>query len=144
MSICVVVADSSKARILLAENGRSELVDHKDYVHSESRLKEQDLVSDGSGSETDSGGFGKHSMGHENAAHQKQAEIFANELCDEIDKLRRTSDLRRIYLVAPPKFLGLLRASISKQCVALLAGEVNKDLVTNGIEDIRSHLPKLL
>jgi len=144
MSICVVVADSSKARILLAENGRSGLVDHQDYVHSESRLKEQDLVSDGSGSESDSGGFGKHSMGHEHAAHQKQAEIFAHELCDAIDKLRRTSDLRRIYLVAPPKFLGLLRASISKQCVDLLAGEVNKDLVTKSIEDIRSHLPKLL
>lgn len=144
MSICVVVADSSKARILLAENGRSPLVDHSDYVHPESRLKEQDLVSDGSGAESDSGGFGKHSMGHENAARQKQAEIFAHELCNEIDKLRRTSDLRRIYLVASPKFLGLLRASISKQCVDLLAGEINRDLVTHSIEDIRSHLPKLL
>ena len=144
MSICVVVADSSKAKILLAEDGRSALVEHRDYVHPESRLKEQDLVSDGTGSESDPGGFGKHSMGHENAAHKKQAEIFAHELCDEIDRLRQPRDLRRIYLVAPPKFLGLLRASISKQCVELLAGEVNKDLVTNSIEDIRSHLPKLL
>ncbi len=144
MSICVVVADSSKARFLLAENGRSALVDHRDYVHPESRLREQDLVSDGTGSESDSGGFGKHSMGHENAAHRKHAEIFAHELCIEIDKLRRTSDLRRIYLVASPKFLGLLRASISKQCVDLLAGEINRDLVTHSIEDIRTHLPKLL
>ena len=144
MSICVVVADSSKARFLLAENGSGPLVDQSDYVHPESRLREQDLVSDGSGSESDSGGFGKHSMGHENAAHRKQAEIFAHELCNEIDKLRRTSDLRRIYLVASPKFLGLLRASISKQCADLLAGEINRDLVTHSIEDIRAHLPRLL
>lgn len=144
MSICVVVADSSRARILVAESGSSPLVDQKDFIHPESRLKEQDLVSDGSGSESDSGGFGKHSMGHEKAAHQKQAEAFAHELRDEIDKLRRTSDLRRIYLVASPKFLGLLRSSISKQCAELLSGEVNKDLVDHSIEDIRSHLPQRL
>ena len=144
MSICVVVADSSRARILVAESGHSPLVDERDYIHPESRYREQDLVSDGSGSETDSGGFGKHSMGHEKVAHQKEAETFAHELRDEIDKLRRTSDLRRIYLVASPKFLGLLRSSISKQCTELLAGEVNKDLVDHSIEDIRTHLPKRL
>ncbi len=44
MSICVVVADSSKARILVAENGNSPLVDERDYIHPESRLREQDLV----------------------------------------------------------------------------------------------------
>lgn len=144
MSICVVVADSSKARILLAESGHGALTDDRDFVHSESRLREQDLVSDGTGNEIDSGGYGKHSMGHENAAHQKHAETFANELCDEIDKLRRNSDLHRIYLVASPKFLGLLRSSISKQCSELLVGEINKDLVSHSIEDIRSHLPKHL
>jgi hypothetical protein len=74
MSICVVVADSSKARILLAENGHGALIDDRDFVHPESRLREQDLVSDGTGNETDSGGYGKHSMGHENAAHRRHAE----------------------------------------------------------------------
>ena len=129
---------------MVAESGNSPLVDEKDFIHPESRLREQDLVSDGPGSESDSGGFGKHSMGHEKAAHQKQAEAFAHELRDEIDKLRRSSDLRRIYLVASPKFLGLLRSSISKQCTELLSGEVNKDLVDHSIEDIRSHLPNRL
>ncbi len=144
MSICVVVADSSKARILLAESGYGALTDDRDFVHPESRLREQDLVTDGAGNEIDSGGYGKHSMGHENAAHQKHAETFASELCGEIDKLRRNSDLHKIYLVASPKFLGLLRSSISKQCTELLVGEINKDLVNHSIEDIRSHLPKHL
>jgi hypothetical protein len=95
MSICVVVADSSKARILLAESEQGALTDDRDFVHPESRLREQDLVTDGTGSEIDSGGYGKHSMGHENAAHQKHAEIFANKLCGEIDKLRRNGDLHK-------------------------------------------------
>ncbi len=144
MSICVVVADSSKARILLAPSGYDPLIEDRYFVHPESRLREQDLVTDGTGSEIDSGGYGKHTMGHENAVHQKHAGIFAYELCGEIDKLRRNSDLHKIYLVASPKFLGLLRSSMSKQCTELLVGEINKDLVNHSIEDIRSHLPKLL
>jgi len=144
MSICVVVADSSRARILLAEIEHSSLIDYRDFIHSESRLREQDLVTDGTGTEVDSGGYGKHSMGYENAAHQKQAETFAYELCGEINKLRRNSDLHKIYLIAPPRYLGLLRSSISKQCAELLVDEINKDLVNHSIEDIRSHLPKYL
>lgn len=144
MSICVVVADSSKARILLAESGQSPLIDDRDFIHPESRLREQDLVSDGTGSESDAGGFGKHSMGHEKTAHEKEMKNFADELCIEIDKLRQSSNLRRIYLVASPKFLGLLRAAMSKQCSALLEGEISKDLVSHSIEDIRSHLPRRL
>jgi protein required for attachment to host cells len=144
MSICVVVADSGKARLLVAETGDSPLVDERDFVHPESRLKEQELVSDGPGSERDTAGAGRHSVGGEKDTHKRHAEIFAGELCTEIDRLRQDSDLRRIYLVAAPKFLGLLRAALSQQCQDLLAGEINKDLVSHSIEDIRSHLPRRL
>jgi protein required for attachment to host cells len=142
MSICVLVADSSKAKILLAESGQDPLVEQQLLDHPEGRLREQDLVTDGSGSEGDSGGFGKHSMGHEGDARQQQAVKFAAEISAELDRLRRTGDLRRIYLMAPPKFLGLLRSALSPQCNELLAGEINKDLVNHAIDDIRSHLPK--
>lgn len=144
MSICVVAANSSKAKLLLAENSTSPLVEQGKYGHPESRLREQDLVSDGTGTGGDSGGPGMHSMGHEQAARKREAEAFAREMAEEIEKLRRKTDLRKIYLVAPPKFLGLLRASISKQCQALVHGEINKDLVTHSSEEIRSNLSKQL
>jgi len=144
MSICVVVADSSRARIFLAETGQDPLIEDRILDHPESRLKEQELVTDGYGSENDTGGYGKHSMGHEREAHQHEAEIFATDICAEIAKIRRIGDLRRIYLVAPPKFLGLLRSALNPQCHELLAGEVNKDLVSHTLEAIRSHLPRRL
>ena len=144
MSICVVVADGGKARILLVESRQSPVIEEMDFVHPESRLREQDLVSDGTGSESDTGGYGKHSMGHERAAHQKETKKFADELSAEIDRLRQSGDLHRIYLVASPKFLGLLRAAMSKQCSALVADEVSKDLVSHSVEDILSHLPRRL
>jgi protein required for attachment to host cells len=85
-----------------------------------------------------------HSMGHEKAAHDRQAEIFAKELSAALDKLHRRQQLRRVYLVAAPGFLGLLRASLSKQCTSLVAGEVGKNLVTHKLEEIRAQLPKRL
>ncbi len=131
MSICVLVADSSKAKILVAESGQDPLVEKEVLDHPEGRLREQDLVTDGSGGE-----------GYEGEARQHQAAGFAAEICTELDRLRRTSELHRIYLVAPPKFLGLLRSALSQQCSEMLAGEINKDLVNHKIDDIRSQLPK--
>ncbi len=144
MSICVIVADSSAARFLIAESIDSPLIEDRDFVHPESRLREQDLVSDGSGSGSDSGGHGKHSMGHEKTAVQKQAADFANEVAAELEKLRAAGGLYRVYLVAPPKFLGLLRSSLNKSCTALVSGEIGKDLVKHGIDDIRAQLPRRL
>ena len=144
MSICVVVADASRARILLSEYGDSDLTEYRDLVHPESRLREQDLVSDETGNVYDSGGHGIHGMGQENNAHRKEAEDFAREVCGEVELVRRQGDLHRIYLIAPPRFLGQLRSAMNKQCAALIAGEADKNLVTQGIDAIRAPLPKRL
>jgi protein required for attachment to host cells len=144
MPIAVIVADASRARVLATREDPGELYELEDLVHPQSRLREQELVADGAGSGIDSGGRGMHSMGHEKAAHDRQAEIFAGELCEEIDKLRQRLKLRRIYLVAAPAFLGLMRASLGKQCASLVSGEVGKNLVTHSLQEIRDHLPKRL
>ena len=141
MSICVVVADASRARLLLAEDGNSTLIEYGDLVHPESRLREQDLVSDEVGNVFESAGPGVHGMGRENKVHRKEAEAFAREVCNEVERIRVREGLRRIYLVAPPRFLGQLRSAMNKQCAAMISGETNKDLVTLGIEEIRTHLP---
>lgn len=144
MPVSVIVADASRARILSTRDTPGQLSELEDLVHPESRLREQDLVADGPGSGSDSGGHGKHSMGHEKAAHARQAELFARELCEQIDKLQRREKIHRLYLVAAPAFLGLVRARLSKQCASLVAGEVSKNLVTHSLQDIRAHLPKQL
>ena len=144
MSICVVVADASRARIFLAEDGISTLTEYGDLVHPESRLREQDLVSDEVGNVFESGGHGVPGMGRENKVHRKEAETFAREICSEVERIREQGGLRRIYLVAPPRFLGQLRSAMNKQCAAIISGETNKDLVALGIEEIRAHLPQRL
>lgn len=146
MCVCVVVADSSRARFLFAKTGRCPLVDDKRYIHPESSHQKQHIVSDGTG--IDTGGMSKHfiqhDMRHEKSAHQQQVKNFAKQLCDEVDKLRQNSNLLTIYMIAPPRFLSLLRTSLSEKCTELLGDAVNKDLINHSIEEIRKHLPKRL
>lgn len=142
MSVYVVVADSSRARILSGEAGSGPLIEKNDLVHPESRLRQQDIVSDASGSEA--GGFGHHSMGHEKSAKDQAAHDFARQVVAQIESIQRSGDLGRLYLVAAPRFLGMLREHLGKTCRELVSGEVDKDLVQHGLDDIRSHLPRNL
>lgn len=142
MGIYVIVADSARARVLSAEAGVGELQDERDFVHPESRLRQQDLVSDAGGK--DAGAYGQHSMGHEKSAQEHAADSFARELVAEIENLRLSGNLNRLYLIAAPRFLGLLRGHLGKPCRELVAGEIDRDLVSHSIEDIRSHLPARL
>ncbi len=143
MSILTVVADSGKARILRAEDRLSSLQEIKDLVFPDARLREQDLVSDGVGA-GNGGGSGSHSMGHEKGAHQHQAELFARELCQNLEQTVQSDHIHRIYVMAAPRFLGLIRANLSKTCAGMVAAELDKNLVNQSIDAIRSHLPKVL
>jgi protein required for attachment to host cells len=144
MTILVIVADASRARIFSAVDKAAPLTETKDLVNTASRLRDQDLVADGHGSGVDSTGHGKHTMGHENDAHKHQTSLFSRQLADEIESVRSTGALYRIYIIAPPVFLGLVRSDLTKASGELIEETINKDLVQHSIDDIRSHLPKLL
>ncbi|MEH6558594.1 MAG: host attachment protein [Oceanicoccus sp.] len=144
MSILVIVADGSRARFFSAVDKTAALIETTDLVNTGSRLRDQQLVTDGHGSGTDSVGRGKHTMGHEDDAHKHQASQFSRQLTDEIEKVRSAGTLRRIYIIAPPAFLGLIRSDLSKASGKLVEDTINKDLVNHDIADIRTHLPKLL
>ena len=144
MSILIVVADASRARFMTAETRKGPLIESSDFVHNASRQREQQLTSDAKGTGKDATGYGNHSMGHENESHKLHKESFARELSAEIDKVLQTGETGRIYILAAPVFLGMLRKFLSKQAMKIIAGEVQKDLVSHRIEEIRSHLPILL
>jgi protein required for attachment to host cells len=144
MTIWVVVADAAKARVFSAENRNSPLQEVEDFDFPASRMRDQDLESDAPGRSYDSVGGGRHAMGKEVNIHQQQADHFARALCERVVAGMNGHQIEKLYLVAPPAFLGLLRQRLPKNCQTLVAGEVNKDLVEHSIADIRQHLPDFL
>lgn len=144
MSIWVVVADASRARIFSAENRNGNLKEEAGYVHPASRQKGVDLESDSNGRAFDSGGQGRHAMGKESDFSEHEAKIFARELCSEIDRACQKDSFSKLYVIATPRFLGHVRAHMGAQAKKRLAGEVTKDVVNHASKDIRQQLPDFL
>ena len=144
MSIWIVVADASRARIFSAKNRNGNLDEVAGFLHSASRQKGRDLESDAQGRAFDSGGQGRHAMGKESSYSEHEAEVFARELCAEIDQACHSDRFEKLYLIATPRFLGHLRTHLGGQAKKRVAGEVTKDVVNHASDDIRQQLPDFL
>ncbi len=140
----VVAADSSRARILAAGKRNGPLEEVEDLVHTESRLQEQDLKSDTRGRAFDSGGQGRHAMEPKNSAKHQEAIRFAKQVCDTLTTAQGEGRYEKLYIVAAPSFLGLLRECLNPVVQNRIVGEVNKNLATHSPQDIRGHLPDYL
>jgi len=144
MTIWVVAADASKARLFSAEGRNSAMVEEDGFIHSQSRMKASELESDSPGRSFDSGGQGRHSMGKEQNVRDREAEVFAREICARVNQACHADKFEKVYLIAPPAFLGHIRTHLDQMSKSRVAGEVAKDVVSQNIQAIRGHLPDFL
>ncbi len=142
MSIWVLVADASRARLFSAAKPASPLAEIKDMANPEARLHEGDLVTDKDGRGMGPGG--KHGVDANPVHKQELGERFAIQLIQELDKARTNGDFSKLYVVAPPRFLGLWRKHLPATLKAAVSGEVDKDLTTQTADVIRRQLPDFL
>jgi protein required for attachment to host cells len=142
MTTWVLVADNSRARIFSVEKATSPLQEIRDFTHPEARLHEGDLVTDKDG--RDRGPSAAHGMGSEHVHKHDGAERFAATVCAELDAARASGIFKKLYIVAAPTFLGLLRKHQSNALKQAIGGEVDKNLATQDAAMIRRHLPDYL
>lgn len=139
----VLVADKSRAR-LFDWQSRDVLSEIKTFVHPESRLHEQDLVTDRRGRAFDSAGEGRHAQQPSTSARQHEAESFAKELVSMLDHGRSRQEYERVVIMAAPQFLGQLRDEMPSELQKVVLQEVNKNLAQESADDIRKYLPEVL
>ena len=139
----VVVADTSRARIFAAEKPASDLAEIDDLTHPEARLHEGDLISDrpGSGKNHASGSF---SMGESGTYKDADAARFAHDVCERVETGRIQGEFQKLYVIAAPQFLGLLRKHQSSATRQMVAAEISKNLSASDAKFIRAHLPQYL
>lgn len=140
----VVVADSGHARLFSAEQSDNNLEEIHTLSCPEARLYEHDLVSDGPGRERNTSGSGSHDVGHTSDAKQTAMIRFAKQISEVIESGRIAGQFNRLYVVAAPAFLGILRKHYSSAASQLIKAEVDKNLTAHDVIEIRKHLPKLL
>ena len=75
---------------------------------------------------------------------QQEAIRFAKQVCDRLSAGHSQGSFNKLYIIAAPAFLGLLRDGMTTPLRHLVAGEVSKNLASHGIDQIREHLPDFL
>lgn len=139
----IVVADASRARIFRADAPNSALTEIDTLAHPESRLHEGDLVSDRTGHVVSST-TGGHNFGRDEVAKHAEADRFAAEVSRHLEQGHNQGGYAKLYLIAPPAFLGLLRQHLPKTVHDMVASEIAKDLTTENDAQIRAQLPEHL
>jgi len=134
----IVAANRSKARIFEMQKLHGPLVEVTDLVDPEGRARDRDINSDAYGRLY---GKGEHVQGHSTSADvsptQHESERFAERLRDYLNRAHGEQRFDKLWLVAPPAFLGTLREKLGKQMRGALELEVNKDVPTHSAEEIR-------
>jgi protein required for attachment to host cells len=130
MTTWIVVADASRARIFETPERGPHIDEIEDLVNPAAREANRALQSDANGRFHPKGATGKagHSIAQRVDPVQHQVELFAKRVGDYVDKARTEGRYDKLCLVAPPKFLGLLRGNLGKESHKVMDREIAKDL----------------
>jgi protein required for attachment to host cells len=138
MKTRVVVADNSRARIFSSYPHFRELCEQEDFVHEAAHLSNQELVADAAGKSVDQHG----SLDPATSAKVHEKAMFAKALAKHLKKLHNHDHYKKLVLVAPPKFLGLLRGELHSTLDKLVIKTLDKDLTLCSIDELIEHLTK--
>lgn len=139
--IWVVVANRSEMKIYLAKNVNT-LTEISTLKHLEGQQTDQNLVADKQGSHR--GSFGTDTMEEKTSTKHKQATNFANQIAKKLEDGIKHEKVERIYLLASPEFMGILRQILKPNIRKFIEKEIDKDLTSANVEQIREHLPPVL
>ena len=127
----IVVADEGRARILAQEKRGAELQEVDELTDAAARAQEADLKRDADGRRAHSG-IGPISSNTTSAGADKleqEADLFARRVAEHLGQALQKQRYAALHIAAAPRFLGRLRQHLSPQVQAVVAQEINKDLL---------------
>jgi protein required for attachment to host cells len=143
-TIWVLVADAARARVFQVEQPQQTLSAALERELIGSHLPSREIGSDRPGRTFDRGGEGRHAMEPSTDPARHAQEEFAREVVRLLDEKRESRSFERLIVVAPPQFLGDLRAAMPQQLQAAVAAEVGKDLSKLPLHELQDHLREVL
>ena len=139
----IVVADASRARFFgLSDDGHLVSIGRQNLVGS--NLRTGEIGSDRPGRVYESVGGARHAAEPSTDPKRHAKFELAHEICDLLDAERKKQSFERLVVVAPPQFLGDLRALMSEHVKPLIIAEVNKDLSKLAGRELEAQLVDVL
>ena len=145
-STWVLVAHEAGARLFENHGPGKGLALVEEIDHPEGRMRDGELVSDrpGRSFRKDSGDPRRASMSQNEGPHERVVATFARDLATRLQRGRVRNEYQRLVLVAPPRFLGLLRSSLDGPTSQLVVGSLHKDLATTKEAELIEHLGEII
>jgi protein required for attachment to host cells len=139
--VWIVVANQTDAKIFRAENvNKLEEIFH--MTHNEGHKTAHELQSDREGATQ--GWFSSDTMSPRTPIKVKEAMHFATEIAHCLKKSIEEEQIERFYILAPPAFLGHLRAAMPEAVKNRVFAEIAKEGLWLDEKEIRSYLPPVL
>lgn len=137
----VLVADESSATLYSRESRRGDLQQRSTFENEAGRKRTGELLADRGGRSFDSVGHGRHTMAREKSGPKTHvAERFSRVLAERIGDIVRSGGCYGYTLVAPPRFLGLLREAVVRNCKVEPDKTIDKELVGLSVADLKTYV----
>ena len=138
----ILVAHEAGARLFENRGPGKGLELLEEVEHAAGRERDREIVSDrpGRSFRKNSGDPRRAAMSRSEGPHDRAVASFARELAHNLQHERTQNRFERLVLVAPPRFLGLLRSSLDTPTAHLVVGSLAKDLATTKEAELVKHL----
>jgi protein required for attachment to host cells len=142
MTIRVVVADQSEARFYDLGMPREPLVAAGTIQDANAHLHDRDFNSDRPGrvAPRTGGGTIRSAIDGDRSPRDHEADLFARHVTRQLERAHRRGSFDKLVLMAPPAFLGMLRAALPKSLRGIVAEEIDKALVHEPVDVLRRYL----
>lgn len=138
----ILVADRARARLFSLHPETKALEEVEDFINSEGRARARELQSDRPQSSHDRFGDSCHAIEPHTSAEDKSAELFARQLVRILERGRNEHRYRDLVLIAPPRFLGALNATVDVQVRACVVSEIAKEMTQADARTVLAELPE--
>jgi protein required for attachment to host cells len=142
----ILVAHDAGARVFENDGPGKGLQLIEEIDHPEGRERDQDINADrpGRSFRKNSGDPRRAAMSRSEGPRERAVSDFARAMAEKLKQGRVENQYERLVLVAPPRFLGLLRSSLDGPTAQLLVGSLNKDLASTRQAELIEHLGEVI
>lgn len=128
-TICIMTASRTGARIFESVGPGPDLTLVDRIAHPEGRLSDKNIDTDRQGVVRSSADTSRqHIYDASQDAADHMADVFAKRLATHLDLKRARHEFEKLVLVAEPRFLGKVRAALSKETAAHVHMTIAKDM----------------
>ena len=143
-STCVLVGDATNARLFEVTPNRKRLTEVWPKALSAESPASRDIASDRPGRAFNSAGRGRHTQEPRTDPHRYEKTRFAHHVAHTLDEERKKNTFVRLILVAPPQFLGDLRAALPEPLSRCVSETVDKELTSLDTATLEKQLANTL